>query len=86
MHQTEGMKPIYYTAFRRLSYSFPGVRLLVWDIRRKTILKSVIKDRVEKHQQLPECLLWVKQDGVRVGKGEGAGEEQKSFPRLDLDR
>lgn len=59
MYQTiEEMKPIYYIAFRRLSHSFLGVRVMVWEIRRKTILKSVIKDRVEKHRQLPsECLL-----------------------------
>lgn len=60
---------------------------MVWEIRRMTILNSIIKDRVEKRQQLPsKCVLRAKQDGVRVGKEERAGEEQKSFPRLDPDR
>lgn len=60
---------------------------MVWEIRRMTILKSIIKDRVEKHQQLlSKCVLWMKQDGVGVGKEERAAAEQKSFPRLDLDR
>lgn len=60
---------------------------MVWEIRRMTMLKSIIKDRAEKRQQLPsKCVLQAKQDGVCVGKGERTGAEQKAFPRLDPDR
>lgn len=63
-------------AFRRLFHSFPGVRLMVWEITRMTILKSLIKCRVEKCYQLPaKCVLWVEQDRVCLGKKKRRGLE-----------
>jgi len=60
---------------------------MVWEIRRMTILKSIIKDRVEKRQQLPsECVLRARQEGPCVGKGEGARGGDEILPTLGSGR